>query len=1332
MLSNTKSIAERLETGPPFSENPGKTISSNSTQQTPKPGKNIRVRAPPEAHILPKGIDPKTSQCIMLGLNLVRWEAEDMYTIPEFEGVSEIKCRNAIEYAQISTKENSDVIQQYIRDFFESIGRSEIITDLKHYHAYEVASSEPLTTPVLCLYSPKDRNLIFKMMEEVTGPVSGLGATIYACWHAASKAEPGNSEPFESPRYIMIQGILDSYSLEAIQRLAKLWSQSKMDMLPKGGGLSVYRADVNFDMVEGKDLVSILDYGDLGMTIQSAAWAILYQPRHIGAIIDFLGEYYYGSRLQISNIRFALYKSDGSLASKSDVDNDSGLKATERADIFLELEKRPSAHSGGNPEEDNTKTPSEVENPSDEEMEDPNPWEGVGPSGFGSPSDFFDEDIIMSEAPSRLRSPSPALRISTWVSRPEFAPIDHLLGPKWLSGGPSLYPPSYVRLTLQYDAGVSFEAYASRLEQHLILLPKLESPDPPDIVIPPHQLANIIRSAWLHSVGEAIFGGITLGNLLPKTADNLQGLKDKMEPGPILRQGATEDSFFITEQEISMSSQHQDGGGRFNQVEEQLKGTWEGQSIYNLIQTDNGILGINYISGLQYGSLKEIPSDVGIDAEARFLTFKFSREPPKGLSEDNFKFRPIDVDNLKFLLVDGSSPDKSTVIPPMNRDLDPAPSPNNAFQQAQEAAGRDPALAEHITLSFERGTHFQIEDLYSASRNLLDSESSLPTIISSAEERIRELALKYRRKHIGNIKAGVPNTVFNHEIATAVIKFAVSPNLFKDFDLLMDSYIRHQYEYWETLRTPAKMDAAAYDLSVFGSAQDELEANDKSLPHFAWSTELGHMVIAQQPSQDWLAARSFSLCDMFAIGTWGIGENNQPTPPQNIMTSDQIRFFTFLDVQPVSRAILSYIFNIPGFYDKSLPTLLRNPFSGPRRHDTYKNGVMERLFWLIVSGLPEIRGVSQYAADISSFKIPRMASERDEYKPQVINAIVVLWANRNHAEAGTPDIYPIIFVQLSNLSLQNSIVKDTSQLLYYNSELIIQEHLRTGRRLELQEIYRPFLPKLTERSNVPSKDDWAPTISPLFVKPPDGVIDFLSSAVTSIGRMRTYQEDHIKTEWKDISAAYIFFGVRVTNTRESLSLNSLVDRKGTLIVVLDGIETIGEPEEGLNKFASAIYATWHAALSRRTRLSTLGPPVKFNVPVFVALISLSKRTEQLLVDIFTKKGKYEYLSPRNRTPSQYGRNFAGRTAQIEGQDIIFNRPALSIKYGALTVEDENFFNLILGTPEVGSVLQAFQNYQSEMGTWKYFVSKIYISTQKPGFGAGPGPYSIFIRFSKRK
>ncbi|EGX54069.1 hypothetical protein AOL_s00004g102 [Orbilia oligospora ATCC 24927] len=1182
--------------------------------------------------------------------------------------------------------------KQYIQKFFESVGRSEVLTDISRTRSFDLRSlrsNGPVT--IRCFYSVKDRYLFFELLEDVTGIMTGLDATIYSCWYAASKAEPGNSEPFESPRYLTIQNVRDPYSFQAIQRLVKLWLKNGMDVMPNGAGFSILRADVSPNIVE-KDFVS----GDQYISIHDAAWVILHQPWQIYGIIQLLGDYQYGlSRLQISNIRFSLYRPGGKLVSKSDVGAIGEPNAIEYADIFLELEKRPAAHSSGDREDENMESPPREEGSPDEIVG------GVDSEDVELP---IDEDIIMNETPSRGRSLTPALQLQNWESSPFSQPSIHPLGLPWILGftvkpsSPSnVEKRSYMPLNMRYTADVSFQAYASVSDGHLFISPQISSAEPPEKAIPPHVFASVIRSAWLHSGGGSKFVGLTIGRVQPKTEDALGGTRRRRGAGSSgAPSGTTKDSFaahFDDGTKLDMP-----GIGirkRFDVIFSEIATTWEGQSILHLIAADDGVLGVNDIFSIKYG----LPLKLRPAIDGRYLTFRLSKELP----------------------------------------LDSTAAISSVDNSATKAGQVSLAVAKLLAVSFETGTRFRVED-----QRPIDYSGPELEAPRQIKERVGGLKLRYIRKHLRDIEADTSNDVPGFREAIETFKLIQDPK-YPGPNLLADRSISP--EKLAVLRDPSKLGKSTHRLTIFGSTEEEIETNDKKLPRLAWSEELNHLAILQQPSFDSSDDQSSSLADIFVLETLATKESSQLSKSVDSIAmgedpgrGDLIRFFTFLDVQPASRAILSYIVKMSVEYSESRPVVLTNPFYEVTESDqgtksgegtrkiTFKNGVETRLLWLIILGLPEVRAVSQYAKDTCYFTEPGLGLKR----PDLINAIVIRWIS-DDTKPGTLDLKPIFHIQLSSPTDENSPVRGEVAEAFFHGSLAVQQHLRLGERLELQEIYRPFLPGAIKRGGL-SEEGWIGRVEdnmgseasfrshpvlerliPLAFNGLDGLHEFDS-------------EDHIRS-----SAGNRPLTVQVTNTREALSLQLLVDRRGGIIAIMDEIPTLGEPEEATKKFSSAIYTAWLEAVRYNSApeheadtATPLGRKIKGTRPPGLVLITkLSMETRDLLwstrdIDNPHKEVSTNHFMNMYGNQKPVGEPYLSRTTQVKQKDIVYTVVAFEPEPGIGGV----FFRLLLGTPEVASVLQAFQNYQSEseMRTWQSYLSSIYVRWT---------PFAIVLLFKSR-
>ncbi|KAF3150213.1 hypothetical protein TWF594_010093 [Orbilia oligospora] len=1299
--SNAESIADRLESRSSFNEIAGETVSSNYLQQTPHFAKDLLARAPSEPTLRVRDLDPEIIYNIIQGKSTLRFEYEDMYM--KFGGSLE-SSKNAGDRA-VATTQVSEVANegasweystQYIQKFFESVGRSEVLTDISRTRLLDLRSlryKDPVT--IRCFYSVKDRYLMFELLEDVTGIVAGLDATIYSCWHAASKAEPGNLEPFESPRYLTIQNVRDPYSFQAIQRLVKLWLENGMDVMPYGAGFSIWRADVNPNIVE-MDFVS----GDQYISIHDAAWVILHQPWQMYGIIELLGDYQYGlSRLQISNIRFSLYRPGGKLASESDVDAIGGPNAIEYADIFLELEKRPAAQSSGDREDEEMESPPREEGSPDEIVG------GVDSEDVGLP---IDEDIIMNETPSRDGSLTPALQLLNWESPPVSQPSTHPLGPSWISGftvKPSFSSDvggrSYMPLNMRYTADVSFHAYASVSEGHLFIAPQISSAVPPEKAMPPHVFASIIRSAWLHSAGRSKFTGLTIGRVQPKTEDALGGIKERWGAGSLdafVR--ATEDSFAVrVDDETLLNTPGVSPQERFYAIFAEIAATWEGKSILNLIATDYGALGINIldVSSVKYGLPLKAPSAI----DGRYLTFGFSKELP---------------------------PDSTVAI-------------LSVENSATEAGRVSLAVAKLLTVFFETGARFRVED----QRPIDYSGPELETP-RQIKEKVGGLKLRYLRKHLRDIEADTSNDISGFREAIEIFRLIQDPRYLRP-NLLADRNISP--EKLVVLLDPSKPGKSTHRLTIFGSTEEEVEINDKKLPRLAWSEELNHMVILQQPSfdlyDDQLSSR---LADMFVLETLAAKESLElSTSVDSIAMGadlgrrDLIRFFTFLNVQPASRAILSYIFTRSVGYDKSQPVVLTNPFYEVTESDqgtksgegarkiTFKNGVERRLFWLIILGLPEVRAVSQYAKDTCYFTEPGLGLKR----PDVINAIVIRWINSDDTKPGTSDLKPIFLIQLSSPTDENSPVRGRVAEAFFHGSLAVQQHLRLGERLELQEIYRPFLPGPIKRGGL-SEEGWIGRAKDNMgtwasFKSHPVLERLIRLALRGLDDLHEFDsEDHIRHVVGNRPLT-----VKVTNTRENLSLQLLVDRGGGIMAIMNEIPTLGEPEEAIKKFCSAIYTAWLEAVRYSSApeheadtTTSLGRKTKkARPPALVLITKLSMETRDLLWSTRDIDNPHKELSTNHfvdiygdQKPA--GQPYLSRTTQVKHRDILYTIAGFEPEPGIGGV----FFRLLLGTPEVASVLQAFQNYQSEseMRTWQSYLSSIYVRWS---------PLAIVLRFKSR-
>ncbi|KAF3243828.1 hypothetical protein TWF192_007895 [Orbilia oligospora] len=1239
---------------------------------------------------------------MLRGSLTLEYELEDRYM--QFENsleVSKHEGESAVAETQVSEIANKGAPReydtQYINKFFESIGRPEVLTDISRARLFDVRSLEygdPVT--IRCFYFVKDRNLMFELLEDVTGIISGLGGTIYSCWHAASKAELGNSEPFESPRYLTIQNIRNPYSVHAIQRLAKLWSENNMDVMSNGAGFSVLRTDVSpiANIVENDPVV-----GDHDISIHDAAWAILHQPWQMRAIIDLLGRYQYGlSRLQISNIGFSLYGPGGKLASESDLNAIDGLNAIEHVDIFLELEKRPAAHSSGDREDEDMESPPREEGSPDETVGGVDS-EGVGPS--------IDEDIIMSEAPSRAGSLTPALQLLNWESPPVSQPSAHPLGPSWISSftvKPS-FPSdvgerSYMPLNMRYTTDVSFHAYASVSDGHLFITPQISSAEPPEKSIPPHVFATIIRSAWLHSGGGSKFVGLTIGRVQPKTEGALGGIKERWGVGSLgTSAGATEDSFAAhVDDETLLNTPGAGPQKRFDAIFAEIAATWEGQSILHLIATDYGALGVNIndISSIKYGLPLKAPSAI----DGRYLTFAF------GFSKE-------------------LSPDSTVATSPV------AISPVD--NSATEAGEISPAVAKLVTVSFETGARFRVED-----QRPIDYSGPRFGTLYRIDEQIRGLKLRYLRKHLSDIEADKTNDISGFREAIDFFRLIQDPKYIGP-SLLADRNISP--EKLAVLRDPSKPGKSTHRLTIFGSPEEGIRTNDKKLPRLAWSEELNHMVILQQPTFDLYDDQSFSLADMFVLETLAAeGGSRLWESVESIATGvdlgrrDLIRFFTFLDLQPASRAILSYIFRRSGGYDKSLPVVLTNPFyedtkSGQgtksdqgTRKIILKNGVARRLLWLIILGLPEVRAVSQYAKDTCYFTEPGMGLKR----PDLINAIVIRWINSDDTKPGTSDLKPIFLIQLSSPTDENSSVRGELARAFFHGAPLVQQRLGLGDRLELQEIYRPFLPGPIERGGL-SEEGWIGT-AVNSMGTTGGPSFKTNRAFAKLVRLALAGFDGLKEFASEDYSRYVGgtkpITVHVTNTRESLSLEFVVDGGGGIMAIMDEIPTLGEPEEAVKKFSSAIYTAWLEAVRYSSApgheadtTTSLGRKIKrARPPVLVLITKLSTETRDLL------RSTRDMDNPDrgDGDPDSPGQPYLSRTSQVKHRDILYTIGEFETE----PVIGSAFFSLLLGTPEVASVLQAFQDYQSEseMRTWQSYLSSVYVRWD---------PLAIVLRFKSR-
>ncbi|RVD86186.1 uncharacterized protein DFL_004475 [Arthrobotrys flagrans] len=1251
---------KKITTTPLLDEHTRGYLPQKYTEQESSGKKHLRVRAPSEAPLLGEP-DAPTRYDMIRGISTLRVEKEDMYIDPDYPGLSESYCNSAIVSTTVSAIKRFNGVSQYAADFFESIERSEIITDKGHYYGYEVSPNDEGPS-LACSYSAKDRNLIaIPTLPDFRDPKSDFPRDIYRCWHYASRAGSDDLGWLpESPRYVTIHNIPDAYGLSAIKRLAKLWDENKMYTMSKGRGLSVSRADVNPELAEKEPE----EYKNLN--IYDAAWALLHQPWQTFGIIEFLGAYQYGlSRLQISNIRFALYDRDNKLASKSDLD--SNPNAIAYATVFFELERRPAAPSNENPDDENTASPPGGGDFPDEVMEDVD-VEGL----LRSP--VVDEDIIMGEAPSRLGSPIPALQIATWVSRPELPPGIHPLGPDWVRrhAETAEHPLSYLQLSNQYTTDIFFTAYASRLEQHLVLFSTITTARPPEMALPPPQLANVIRSAWLHSAGGTMLRGITLGNLLPKTLGILEEVRERWGRGSAPR-SMSEDSFG--------AGTHDSNRERFNSILGRLAETWEGASILHLTALDEGILGINHILSVKYG--RPLRLSENIDEDAKFLVFEFSNELP--VSSDN----TIEA------------------------------GPSNP--SGQEDTTSSPDLADLVVLAFEQGARSRVKysKPYMPAGNSEESYMGRGPVGS----RLIRLKRKYFRKSLTEIKAHKPNKLLSHEQTVAHIQLLLQDSVFQKDDFLTDAYPDFEAKVTDIGR---KIELSTYELDIFGSTKDELEANDERLPHFAWSGDLGHLVIVQQPDSEWSASRSFDLKDMFVIETITTERKVQPSDPIFPMGTSPIRLFSFLDIQQDSRRILSYISG--RLFGSQMPgpfVLMHksNPFYVPPKTKVHiKDEFIKRLAWLIVLGLPEVRAVLEYAAEINYFMNPDRESRY--IWPDSINTMIIQWVRRNNDEGDPQDLIPEIFIQLSISTRQNSAFWGKGKSALFTEEPTIQDHLQAGEPLEMQEVYRPSLPKPV-RQNGFLVQEWLCRVDPeryqVSTRNP-ATWKFLDTAFWNWERKTGVAEQQafkLEIESKTLVK------VHISNARQRLEYEALVEPRGRLMIFQDGIPAPGKPIEGIKALAPAVYLIWDAAVKSYNTMGEDGQRMrKIEPPQYVVIMKVCDRTARLIRVLWSKYGKRFAPNKFYARSNNISLTLLSRALEIQGKD---GEDIHSVRG---STESEIFFTTLLGTPEVGSILQAFQNYQSEMGTWRAYIAGIYLKWENDA-NARDGKIMIMLQNGER-
>ncbi|KAK6333025.1 hypothetical protein TWF718_010849 [Orbilia javanica] len=1245
----------------------------------------LGARAPPEIPLIGQGLQAEMRFDIIRGIMLLREVEEDLYAEDDFKS-SRAFSGALLRSTKVSPhndpggdeKRNS---MQALNAFLEAIERPGIVTDKESYLLLDVEPDDITRSPSQCMYSPTDRVLLFVPLSPILDPdLSSMGNSIYGCWHYASitaQAKGSDSKWPPGPKYLVISGIEDDDGLLAIQRISSLWHARKMgNKLEHGCGFSISRTDANPHLASKEPE----DYP--GLNIYDAAWAILQQPLRVRASVGSLLTFQWAmSRLQISNIRFALYNKDRKIASQADLDEHPN--EISQAVVFLELERRP----GEMPDGANNGSPNGDEKDPDEIMEDIDQVEAEYSYGPGSVSPI-------GGIPFRIGSPITSMQLESGASGID-APVHNPLGP---GASPSYTmhdepPPTYYQRDIQYMPEILFKVYSSMLQDTLVIFSTITTAQPPEAVVPPEKFANVIRSIWIDSVGESKLRSIAFGNLSPKAEDALEDLREKWGKGNA--------PSFMSEGSLFASAYDGDVQ-RYNSILARIAEFWEGASVLYLIAMDEGLLGINNIVSVKYG-----PSVGGVDEDAKFLSFELSDE----------------LQTVAGNLDQPGSPSVSEPIsPPPSDNIDDSPR-KTPSKLGDTSIGSTLDLPELIAFSLEQGARIRAEYFTPYSYYANNGELASPI------QELDELNAKYHRKSFGIVKPGGGNQYLNHEEAI------------EDFTRL--GVRRDIGQLGFAVKDFQARSRATYELGRYSSAPSELSSDDEQGPSFAYSAETRHMIMLEEPDFGPPGQRSSSLRNILLLEA--IRSKGRFDPRKSGKVSRPINWITFLQVSQRSRRIIEYLFELTGeprtvkselrLLDFFMPTFQASAkIYGSRIN---KHSVKRRLAWLVALALPEIADFVQYAAEVLFFMDANWNSLSNTGTPVWIGNMIFMSIRWVRLSEDLPEeLIPEIFAGLADPA------DDPRPKIWQQRGMdlpIIRSHLKTGERVAMQDLCRQALPSSTRRGNPPAgdwvgridsseigrfnSDDWKRSSNnghltnwPQPVTTADIPITLFMMAADAEGRELYLRRD--PAIWgldpKELQRK-IMSKVIVKHKKEDISFEALVDKSGELMLFNPGFQAPGDLEEGIKKLAPAVYTSWYVASKGTDATTTI------KSPKYVAILNVSKRTVTLLHRLAVELG---FQNPAKfMDDEKMFKSFPSQSLYVHGDTLAGDR-------ASRTTGTELLFSALCGIPEVGAVLQAFQDYWNEMGTHRSFV--VDISLRLPGpKGARAVTPMILIRFGNR-